>query len=533
MNFIRDLMGNPFVLVFVAGIYPAVFLMSNNWFIYSKQDFSILLTFTVAAVLLIAVVGYALVTIIRLLISSFIATLRSYEIKLAVRNTFFTLYTCFILFFLLQSINASLIPNPLILWTIICAISLCLVILAIKKGIRMFTSFVSFLLVFSIIQFVFSYSSNINRFHDHVWYTKNKDHNEKIIFRHRPNVYLIVLEAYHNNATLKEIYHYDNHDIEDKLAKFRFQIHDDFYANYNTTLTSLSALFTMEHHYYKIAGGNSDSFNARHIIGGKTYNPVVSIFRNNGYKVQYISHSDYCYLTSNVIDYAFPKRTILKVFELYQINLLDNFFSHFLTTYRGKHKKKDRIGVNLQQAQNVMVERIRHASQSDKPYFTFLKLALPGHFGESWKNIDPLDSWYPDKIKETNDLLLRLVDEILINDSNPIIITIGDHGAYRYRSAWKGKYNIHRNLAQKKIAEESVANDLYGVFLAIRYSEPDISINKLKSTANLMRYIFSYLSESELPLETKVADESYFKYKKKKYISVRDGIPLNRWELFK
>lgn len=533
MHFIRKLMDNPFVLVFVAGIYPAVFLMSNNWFVYSKQDFSILLTVTVVTVLSIAAVGYALVTIIRFFICSFVTTLRRDEIKLAVRNTFFTLYTCFILFFLLQSINASLIPNPFILWAIICAFSLCLVILAIKKGIRMFTSFVSFLLVFSICQFGYSYFSNINRFHDHVWYTKNKDHNKKIIFRHRPNVYLVVLEAYHNTSTLKEIYHYDNQDMEDKLAKFGFQIHDAFYANYNTTLTSIAALFTMEHHFYKIAGGNSDSFNARHIIGGKSYNPVVSIFRNNGYKIQYISHSDYCYLASNVIDYAFPKRTIFKVFELYQINLLDNFFSHFFLTYRSKHKKRDRIGVNLRLAHNTMVDRIRFASQSDKPYFTFIKLGLPDHFGESWERIDPLNSWYPDKIKEANNLILRLADEILKNDLNPLIIIVGDHGAYRYRRAWTGKFSIHRNLAQKKISEKSVANDLYSVFFAIRYPEHDISIFKIKSTVNLMRYVFSFLSDSELPLETKAADESYFKYNKKIYISVREGKPLNRWEFFK
>ncbi len=532
MHLIRKLMGNPFFLVFAAGVYPAVFLLSNNWFIYSLQDQFVLLLFTVITVLTMAAIGYALVHLFRLFISIFIVSFRKAEVTTAITNIFFTFYACFILFFLLQSINSSIIPNSFILWTVTFIVSLGLVLFSIKKGTSMFCTFVSVLLLFAIFQFSYSYFSNISKFTDNIWYTKNKDHNKKIIFKHRPNVYLIGLEAYHNKATLKEIYHFDNQDIENKLHIAGFRIYDTFYSNYFTTLASLSSLFTMEHHYYDIAAGNNDSFNARHIIGGKTYNPVVSVFRNNGYKIQFISHSDYSYLTGNVIDYAFPKRTILKVFELYQITLLDNLISHFFPSYHGKDKEKDRIHVNLQQARDEMVSRIRHASQSDTPYFTFMKLALPGHFGKSWDKIDPINSWYPDKIKETNDLMIYLLDIILKDDPDPIVIFVGDHGAFRYRRAWTGKKNIHLSFARKNIPETLVANDLFGVFLAVRYSNHHIPSYELNSTANLMRFIFSYLCDSDIPLDTKVADESYFQYKKKTYTSVRDGKPLARWEIF-
>lgn len=524
-------MDNPFVLVFCAGIYPAVFLMSNNWFIYPMQDLFFLLLFTAIGVLAFAAMGYALVSMIRLSISFFISTLQKNAIKIAIRNTFFTLYTCFVLSFLLQSINVSLIRNPIIMWTVICAITICLVILAIKNGIRLFNSFVSILLVLAIFKFAYSFFSYSDIFHDDVWYTKNKDQNNKIVLKQRPNIYLICLESYHNKATLKEIYNYDNHDIEDKLKQNGFILYDNFYANYRNTLTSIVSLFTMEHHYYKISAGNNDALNARHIIGGKAYCPVVSIFQNNGYKTQYISYSDYCYLTGNLIDYVHPKRTVLNAFQLYQNNILDNWLSFFLPSYGDMAKLKGRVYVKQKTTHNLMVTRIRHASQSDTPYFTFIKLSKPDHFSGSWEKIDPLNGDYTGRVQKANSLITRLVDEILSNDSKSIIILFGDHGAYRYRYAWEGKRNIHENFANRKISEKSVAKDIFGVFLAIRYPNKRHDTKyEIKSPVNLMRYIFCYLCESDFPLKTKVADESYFNYKKKIFISVRDGRPLKHWE---
>ena len=225
-----------------------------------------------------------------------------------------------------------------------------------------------------------------------------------------------------------------------------------------------------------------------------------------------------------------------RISEIYQSDFVDDIFGRLFHTYKGKvgiTKDMDMIHVSKKTAITEMKKRIPIAVDSQKPYLTVIKLRRPGHFKKPWNKINN-KRWYPKRIKEANTVINELVDQILEKDPDAFIILVADHGAKRYRKVWMGKKSIHKTLKSRNISEATVARDLFATFLAIKYPIAHDAKFEIYSHANLFRYIFSVLCQCDLPFETRVADESYFKYKNKKiFITARNGNPLNRWEKLK
>jgi hypothetical protein len=457
---------------------------------------------------------------------------RSYLIGF--KTAFFIIYSCIVLFFLFLSVHREIIASTY-LSLFLGALVTVIVWMGVRKIGYIFITFpLAVVVLATCFQWGISYFTAVDKLYNDRWFALDKAQNDKIKFTSKPNVYLIILESYQNNQTLKEIYNFDNNEMEEKIEKKGFKIYENTFSNYRNTLTSLVSLFAMQHHYYKISKGKEDSLGARDIIGGISYNPVYSIFKNNGYKIQFISHSDYAFFTGPALDYAFPKRILFKVFEIYQNDILNEIFGRLFHTYRGKegkNKDKDRIHVSKKRAFAEMKNRIRIASNDQRPYFSVIKLNSPGHFGKPWNKIDDTN-WYPEKIKMANDDINELIDQIINQDPDPFIILLGDHGAHRYRNSWKGQKGIHEVLKSRNISEVTVAKDLFATFLAIKYPYAFDLKFEIFSHVNLFRYIFSVLCQCDLPLDTRVADESYFKYKKNEIlITTRNGNPLKNWEI--
>ena len=118
---------------------------------------------------------------------------------------------------------------------------------------------------------------------------KNNKHNvfvEKILdeykFKHKPNVYYILLDGYGRQDILHEIMNYDNEPFLKKLEDFGFVVGRKARSNYHFTGASLSATMNMSYHRY----------NAENMIPYKQMhsslqgdNLVRKLFKNNGYMV--------------------------------------------------------------------------------------------------------------------------------------------------------------------------------------------------------------------------------------------------------
>ena len=77
-------------------------------------------------------------------------------------------------------------------------------------------------------------------------------------FEVRPNIYLILYDAYGNRRLQQEVFGVDNAAIYQDLAARNFKVLDT-YSNYWATWPSMLSVFLGEHHYYKLNIGANDS----------------------------------------------------------------------------------------------------------------------------------------------------------------------------------------------------------------------------------------------------------------------------------
>ena len=125
---------------------------------------------------------------------------------------------------------------------------------------------------------------------------------------------------------------------------------------------------------------------------------------------------------------------------------------------------------------------------------------------------------YAERISHANSLIIRSVDAINQSDPDALIVIASDHGPFIF--------NHCSNRFPLQTREEVV--EYQGAFLAIRWGEDyDGRYDRdIKSSANLFRYIFSYLMGHEKLLENKPDDDAFYQYKGKVIKSIDDGVIL-------
>ena len=327
------------------------------------------------------------------------------------------------------------------------------------------------------------------------WATKNKNYNDQIRFIKKHNVYLIITESYPNKKALGEIYNLENSFFYEKLEKFNFTLHHNHYSNYDHTFASLPSLFAMEHHNLSIKLGNFDSMGGRSLLEAKTYNPVVDIFRQNSYKVQYVVSGGGLITRGASVDYCWPAPPVYLA--------LETFFSHQDTTRTSIFASSD------QSLLKTLSNLFSKNAANNNPTFTFIYTGQPGHSSSNQPvnkmlNIEKFRQTYNKRIQNANTHLLEIIDLILKSDNDPLIIIAGDHGPWGYRWGVKG----HGDKKTKSLINFL---DKLGVLLAIRFPRDyqQQFDRDFRTHVNLFRYVFAYLSNSNKILETNADDDIY------------------------
>lgn len=60
-----------------------------------------------------------------------------------------------------------------------------------------------------------------------------------------PNIYLVLLDGYPADATLRDSFHFNNGGFQERLQALGFQVRTDARSNYDATLTTLTSVFAM------------------------------------------------------------------------------------------------------------------------------------------------------------------------------------------------------------------------------------------------------------------------------------------------
>lgn len=344
-----------------------------------------------------------------------------------------------------------------------------------------------------------------------------KQNHMDFVFKHKPNVYYILLDAYGRQDTLKETADFDNEPFLKKLESLGFSVSRKAYSNYHFTGASLSATMNMSYH-------NNDEngfipYGQMH-ESLKGYNPVRKIFRNNHYKIINVPahwHQITCYGNE---DMCIRKKS----FEVYQ-----SFFSQ--TPFRVLKFNNAYVDFNTIKETSYLFDK--------DPKFVFAHIAqihdaVFDESGNFHSILNPAFSGISDSvryvasIKKVNDYLLDFIKDIKLHDKNAIIILQADHGP-----TYVGNLNPSSpsywldHTEDLRLVNKEDYRYTFGIFSAIYVPEINNDYHLIKdyfsgqfTLINTFRYIFAYLSDQKPDL---LADESHFIYYDKTVNSYKEA----------
>ena len=352
---------------------------------------------------------------------------------------------------------------------------------------------IQFLLVLTT---VFSVAEVVKKYvtYDHSWISQS-DAITETQFSKTPNVYVIQPDGYVNFSEINRgYYNFDNSTFKDWLMANNFTIYEDFRSNYHSTLTSNSSLFGMQHHYYNVVDERKAILDD---------NPVVRIFNQNGYTTHFLAEVPY--LQTNRPDIAFD-------YTSFDDNTLP-YLSKGLDT---KRLISEDFPPLLQQQNGAN--------------FYFLEKLLPSHiatFKSDQTTKDNERSKYLNRLQDANTWLQDIVQQIERVDPNALIIIAADHGGF---VGWE--YTMQ---TKNKTDDADKIKSIFSTLLAVKWPDnnPPEFHQELKTSVNLFRIVFAYLSDNPKLLEQLQPNRSYIKLSENGLYNVYEYIDENGTTVFK
>lgn len=553
-------MASPLLFIVLSFLYPTLYLLEVNSYIYTTHQIIATLVFVLLVAAITTLTAGIFVRYI-VILTLFIINKCGYKPDIiGVSSKLFRAILCgtgtIILLVLLHTSIRGLIPSlrTSLMGTLYLLISFGISFIFYKNKLIRINFIFGVLIVFNGALLVFySLIDNTNP----IGTTVNV---QNLVFKQKPNVYLVVLESYASMDVRKEIYGINNEPLLLELNEDKYDLYKT-YSNYGSSLPSISSVFLMDHHYYRSLRGFDDGGEYRKIIGGVIDNPVLKIFLNNGYQIDYSKFNSSLYHPSATICSMKPQ-SLLQPLEL--------FGGFFVFTDAIIHRpiRTTKFFQTLfflpEQLLGSLLKTSDRATQSSstRPVFSLI-YAGAGHSPSSlmeyppeisnmpdadklplWK-LNRIDNYwvtkYRDLVAKSDVALIKFIADLNVKDPKAIVILLGDHGTYFNRDRWCGeKEDPNKNILKNDMKPIDVTRDLFEVFMAIKWPMGLDKPNEYFSYVNLFRYVFAALSKDSTILKTQVSNDSFMPIVNRNklssnfdvYRTVKNGIPLDRWEPF-
>jgi hypothetical protein len=346
------------------------------------------------------------------------------------------------------------------------------------KHYKKFVVLLGFMTCFAVFYFGYFYVERVASWKD--WTTTQNF--ESLVFKKKPNIYLIQPDGFVAKKTAQNSnYRWENDSFYHQLESKGLEISHDYRSNYPSTLTSNTALFTGQHHYFDRGNMEGELFHARNIIMGK--NATLNTLKSNGYTLNAILEHSYLLLNhpETVYDHLNVKDEDLHIMPDYQLY---------------KDVKKD-----LYQ----LMEQAGH-----EPQFYFVEILQPGHISASPSSEDPIEKGRTDYLKSletVTTILLDMVNHINKIDPDGIIFIAADHGGFvGFESTASAYLATTANLELK----QSLFNALLAIKAPLDFKPYQENI---KSSVSVFPNLFSYLAGQPVPQDS-LDNSSYIFIKK-------------------
>lgn len=449
----------PIIAAVSAGLYPLLFYYTNNYKMINSWGH---LGYFISLFLLLPLVVF--------LIAHFVAKLTVFE---KVRPLVLPFLNFLFFFFYL---NIALYAGFSWIRTVIVLVIAIVLTLLLRKYFKKILVFQMILAVIGIITLTPVVIKQLN--YSKEWMIQ-PDNIEEAVFKKKPNIYFIQPDGYVNFSELnKGYYNIENADIENYLDSINFKTYPDFRSNYAATLPTNSAVFMMKHHYYNEGSDFTETIDARNVIVSD--NSVLQVLKNNDYRTFFLTEQPYFLTNKPKLGYDFCN------FSLEEIK--------FLT--QGVGEPRD------------VIEPFKNYvdTYSEGPNFFFVEIFNPGHITNTFsdsKGVEGERAHYIESLRESNKKLKQVTKTILENDPEALIVIMADHGGFVGMKSTLESYT--------KNTDPDFINSIFSTILAIHWPNdeaPEFD-NQLKTSVNLFRILFSYLSENPLYLANLQPDESY------------------------
>jgi hypothetical protein len=312
-------------------------------------------------------------------------------------------------------------------------------------------------------------------------------------FVKKPNIYYLQPDGYVDFSNMKKgYYQYNNDKFKSFLEQNDFKVYDNFRSNYTSTLTSNSSVFSMKHHYYGYDQNHDDFYKARSTIVGK--NAVIDIFNQNNYKTNLILDVPYLVVNRPKMKYDYCN------IDYSDIPYLTRGFGFETNT------KED------------LFEAIKQNDSTNN--FYFVRQPKPGHISTTKsqsKGVEQERKKYFEDLQISNNWLEEVVVGIEKQDPEALIIVLSDHGGFV-------GFDYTRQ-SKTKTQDSNLVASMYSTVFAVKWPQNDIHNydKNLKSSINLFRVVFSYLSENESYLNNLEPDNSF--------AIIKEGAPSGVYEI--
>lgn len=554
----KNTMDSPMLFIVLSFLYPTVYLLKINSDVYTADQIVVTLIFVLLVSVITALAGGFFVSVFvkaALLIAkqtglkteTISISSKIYRVLLGVGGTIILLV---LLHPAIRGLFPAVIHNRLwiVLAYLLVLLGVCILMFRIE--------FTMFNLILCVLIAINGASVIYQGIMDESLIPDTQKIQQKVVFKQKPNVYLIVLESYASLAIRKEIYGINNEALTQKLKINNYDLYK-CYSNYAFTLASVSSIFLMDHHYYKPTRGIFDGEAYRKIIGGVVDNPVINIFLNNGYRIDYSDFASSLYHRSSVV--RLPLLEPIEVFggiftfarRVLHCDLRSlTFFQSLLwlpERIAGKLPdpvKKDKTAKDGRPVFSVVYAGAYHSPMDHSEYPPEIS-DLPGAARMPFWKLNHLKNYwvatYKKMVVKADAALIKLVGDLAEKDPDAVVILVGDHGTYFNRDRWTGEKNdLNENMLGNGMQPAEVTRDLFEVFMAIKWPSGTEKPHGYFSHVNVFRQVFAVLTKDHTILKTRVLDNSYLFADKEPsystnipiYCTVKDGKLLNRWEPF-
>ena len=248
-----------------------------------------------------------------------------------------------------------------------------------------------------------------------------------------PDIYYIILDDYANSKSLEKYLDYDNQEFINFLAKHGFDVADQSYSNYPSTLFSLPSIMNMKYVNY-LSEKYYDSNDEHELYHMMDFNLVTQYYKSIGYETINFDGGNFFDDVEN-----FDQNLCIRKFwheDLWTI------VQH--TTILGPLSIKKSADDLREYRLCVFSELPKLQHNNDKPIFVFAHIMMPhspylfkanGEAQDQDKVFLELDlefNKYPylDQLEFVNKKMQEVIDKLLLeSDEPPIIIIQSDHGA--------------------------------------------------------------------------------------------------------